>query len=123
MLLAARILTGLLALIALATGAKGSVGGLTELEGVSQVLDNTFRYYAGIWAGVGVGLVYCVIAMPEATQVLRVLMLAVVLGGIARMIGLRAYEVVEAKTMVAIAIEIVVPIAVVGLQALGTASK
>jgi len=114
MLIAARILTGLLALIALGTGLKGSFSGL-EVE-ATAVVDNTFRYYAGVWAGVGVGLAYCVAYMPQATDLLRFLMLAIFIGGIARAIGLTTYEVVERKIFVGILIETIVPLLVVGLQ-------
>ncbi len=118
MLIIARILTGLLALIALGTGAKSALGGLSELPEVPQVLDNTYRYYAGVWAGVGAGLAYCAVAMPEVTVLLRCLMLAIFLGGLARAVGMTAYDAVETKVMVGTGIEVIAPILVIGLTAL-----
>ena len=43
-------------------------------------------------------------------------MLAIFLGGIARLIGLPEYEVIEPQFMVAIAIELFFPPLIVGLQ-------
>jgi len=123
MVIAARILTGLLALIALATGAKSVLGGLHEVDGATQELDNTFRYYAGVWAGVGAGLAYCVVYLRESTSLLRVLMLAVFIGGVARAVGMTTYDVIETKVIVGTAIETLVPILVVALQAASSKSQ
>jgi hypothetical protein len=122
MLITARILTGLLALIALGTGLKGSLSGL-EITEAAPIVDNTFRYYAGVWAGVGVGLAYCVAYMPSATELLRFLMLAIFIGGVARAIGLSTYEVFERKIVVGIVIETVVPLLVIGLQYAATSAS
>lgn len=123
MLIVARILTGLLALIALGTGIKTVLGGLAEVALAPQVLDNTFRYYAGVWAGVGVGLAYCVAFMREQTTLLRFLLLAVFLGGVARAVGMTAYDAIETKFIVGTLIETILPLIIVGFQARSASSR
>ena len=110
-----RLFTGLLGVIALVTGGEAMLLGLGDVD-VPALLDNTYRFLAGIWFGAGCGLVYCVLNIESSTLLLRSLMLAIFLGGIARLIGLPEYEVIEPQFMVAIAIELFFPPLIVGLQ-------
>jgi hypothetical protein len=61
--------------------------------------------------------------MPSATELLRFLMLAIFIGGVARAIGLSTYEVFERKIVVGIVIETVVPLLVIGLQYAATSAS
>jgi hypothetical protein len=71
--------------------------------------------HAGVWAGVG--LAYCVAYMPQQTTLLRFLMLAIFIGGIARAVGMTGYDVIERKVIIGTVIDLVVPVVVVFLQA------
>ncbi len=102
-----RVLTALFALIALATGALAVVGGIAETS-VPVLVDNEFRFFAGIWFAAGLGLAYCAATITESTKLFRFLMIAIFIGGIARAIGLTEYS-PERKMIVGIAIETVLP--------------
>ena len=108
MLVATRILASLFALIALGTGFKDVFLGLVDVD-AAAVVDNTFRYYAGIWAAVGLGLVWCVVRIRESTQLFRFLLIAIFIGGIARAIGLLDVP-LERPIAVGIAIETILPV-------------
>lgn len=108
-----RVLTGLLALIGIVSGLAGVFGGVDGE--VASAVDNQFRYFAGVWLAVGLGLAYCAVKIRESTELFRVMMLAVFLGGMARAIGVIGYG-AETKLMVAIGIELVVPVLLVWMQ-------
>ena len=73
-----------------------------------------------MWAGVGAGLAYCAVNIADSTLLLRALMLAVFIGGIARAVGLPSYDAYDKKIIVGIVIETVVPLLVVGLHYMAT---
>lgn len=116
MSLAARILTGLLALIGVGTGAKSIFFGLAE-SNAAALLDNGHRFYAGIWLGVGLSLLYCAVRWKseDVTLLFRASMLAIMVGGVARAVGLLHYG-AEPPMLVAIAIEWVVPVVAIALE-------
>lgn len=117
--IAARILTGLLALIGLVTGLKTVFGGIESIA-ASPFLDNSHRFLAGIWLGVGMGLAYCTLrwSAKDTPVLLRALMLTIFVGGVARAIGLIHYA-PETRIVVATAIELIVPPIVVWMQSRG----
>ena len=110
---ATRVLTGLLALIGVVSGVAGILGGVDGE--VASAVDNQFRYFAGVWLAVGLGLAYCAIKIRESTELFRVMMLAVFLGGVARAIGVMEYG-ADRRLMMAIGIELVVPAVLVWMQ-------
>jgi len=111
--IATRILTALLAIIAFILGGHGAIEGLA-VEAPS-ILDNEYRFFAGVWFGVGLGLAYCVLHLERTTLLFRALMLTIFMGGIARIIGLSEYA-AEAQIIAPIAIELVAPILLVWMQ-------
>lgn len=115
MLVIARIGTALFALIALATGGKAAFGGLGLAEAAHQ-LDNDHRFYAGIWLAVGLGLAYCVPFLTQSTALFRFLMASIMVGGVTRAVGWTQYP-PDRRMIVAVAIELVVPVILMVLQA------
>ncbi len=103
--LALRIPTALLGLIAIGTGASSVLGGLTD---AAPLVDNTFRFYAGIWFAIGLGLIHAAVVWEANARVFALAMRALILGGFARAIGLLDYP-PEPGVVVAIGIEVVVP--------------
>ena len=111
-----RLFTALLALIGFAVGAKGMFLGLAELH-APPMIDNEYRFFAGIWFGVGCGFAYCLFHIRNCAAVYRGLMATVFIGGIARAIGALAYPSVDPQIIVAIIIELILPVILVRLQA------
>ncbi|MFT5680919.1 MAG: hypothetical protein ACI8RZ_001825 [Myxococcota bacterium] len=109
-----RILTALFALIALGTGGAGLLGGLGDAE-VLPILDNNYRFFAGVWFTVGIGLAHCALKLEESTHLFRLLMLAIFIGGIGRAVGM--LDVVpERRMIVGTLIETVLPALLILLQ-------
>ncbi len=113
MKIAAQILTGILVFFGFYLGLTQMIGGLPA--DVPTMLDNHHRFFAGIWFGVGFGLAYCIRYLEDATVLFRALLLAIFIGGIARIIGFTAYD-PEARMIVATAIELIFPPALVWMQ-------
>ncbi|MEM6994999.1 MAG: SDR family NAD(P)-dependent oxidoreductase, partial [Myxococcota bacterium] len=110
---AIRIPTFLLGVIGLLSGAASVWGGIPE---VADIVDNTHRFYAGIWFAVGFGLIHAAVRFESSEHLFGFLMRALIVGGIARAIGLLDYP-PEPKMLVAIGIEVVVPIVLLKLRA------
>lgn len=104
----------LFGLIAFATGGGVMLGGAEA--GADPMMDNTFRFLAAIWVGVGVGFFVCAWRYRTETTLFRVLMVALFLGGIGRSIGLLYYP-VTTELIVLIALELVPPLFLVPMQA------
>ena len=111
-----RLLTALLALIGVGIGGKGVFIGLSALS-APMALDNEYRFFAGIWFGVGCGLAYCLFHIRHCSALYRGLMATIFIGGIARAIGAMSYPAVDRQIIVAIAIELILPALLVWLQA------
>lgn len=111
-----RVFTALLTLIGFAVGGKSIFLGLSELS-APPLLDNEYRFFAGIWFGVGCGLAYCLFHIRHCSALYRGLMATIFVGGIARAIGAIGYPAVEQKIVVAIVIELILPVILVWLQA------
>ena len=110
-----RVFTALLALIGFAVGGKSIFLGLSELS-APPMLDNEYRFFAGIWFGVGCGLAYCLFNIRRCAALYRGLMVMIFVGGIARVIGAIGYPAVDRQIVVAIVIELVLPVILVRLQ-------
>jgi len=91
MKIAVRIMAALLTLIAFGIGSTSVMKGLGGTN-AAPLVDNSFRFFAGIWFAFGFGLLYCLIHVEKSTLLLRFLMLAIFMGGIARAIGLMHYS-------------------------------
>jgi len=101
-------------LIAFATGGHGMVSGL---EGdVAAMADNSFRFLAAIWVGVGAAFFICAWRYRTETTLFRVLMVALFLGGIGRSLGLLQYPKTTVM-IVLIALELIPPLFLVPMQA------
>lgn len=103
---ALRIATLIFAVIALGTGAKFVLGGLPP--GSDAVLDNSFRFLGGIWFAVGLGLIHCFVSFDKTERVFAFLMRALIVGGLARAVGL-FFVAPQRAIIVAIVIELVIP--------------
>ena len=108
-----RLLTALLVFFGLMVGGKGVLTGLSE----SAHLDNEYRFFAGVWLGVGCGLMYCLLQVRQCANFYFGLLGIIFIGGIARLIGMLDYGVVEPRIAVATAIEVVFLALIVWLQA------
>ena len=113
-----RIGTGALGLIGIISGGKavwqGASGFLGEaLAGVTDpgalmVLDNEFRFFAGIWFLVGLSMLLGAIFIHKRPRHLQIGLEAILVGGLARAFAFAEYG-FQAQFMPAILIEIIVP--------------
>lgn len=101
-------------LIAFATGGHAMFSGLGG--DVEPMADNSFRFLAAIWVGVGVGFFVCAWRYRTETTLFRVLMVALFLGGIGRSLGLLHYP-ASTEMIVLIALELVPPLFLIPMQA------
>lgn len=78
------------AIVPVAAGLYGVVSGVNGLEGgVPNVsADSHFRYLSGLLTGIGVLFWTCVPGIEDKGRLFRFLTLVVVLGGLARLLGL-----------------------------------
>jgi len=90
-----------LALIALVTGAMDLLLGVQSQENLGAkltaegfqdpMLDNVFRFFAAVWFGLGLQLIFLVRNLPRYKPALMLLLAIVVLGGIARLISMAQF--------------------------------
>ena len=113
MKMTAQILTGALVFFGFFLGVPSVINGLPA--DAPTMLDNHFRFFAGIWIGVGLGLAYCIMNLETATVLFRGLLLTIFIGGVARIIGFTAYD-PEPRMLIATAIELIFPPALVWMQ-------
>lgn len=92
-LLIARIIGGLMGIIALISGAKavwqGASGKLGEAAAtldpnILQALDSDFRYFAGVWLFTAVVYIVGTIVAPRIPHILQVAFELTIFGGFAR---------------------------------------
>ncbi|MEP0545774.1 MAG: DUF4345 family protein [Rhodothermales bacterium] len=100
-------------LIAFATGGLVMFGDAEAWA--DPMTDNTFRFLAAIWVGVGVGFFTCAWRYRTETTLFRVLMVALFIGGIGRSIGLLYYPATP-ELIVLIALELIPPLFLVPMQ-------
>jgi len=122
MRLTLKVMTGLLAAILLISGAvtmlggieglaeivsAGSLGNVTETDGYPLV-DNVMRFLGAVMFTLGLGFIYCLSDVQNKTELFRFLLLALFLGGLARLFGWAQSDVVLAS-IASTAIELVFP--------------
>ena len=78
------------AIVPVAAGLYGVVFGINGMEGgVPNIsADSHFRYLSGLLTGVGILFLTCVPGIEDKGRLFRFLTLVVVLGGLARLLGL-----------------------------------
>jgi hypothetical protein len=64
----------------------GSLGNFTETDGY-PLIDNVIRFSGALMFSVGLGFIYCFSDVQNKTVLFRFLLLAVFLGGLARLFG------------------------------------
>lgn len=99
--------------IAFATG--GHAVFRAPQPGFDPMLDNTLRFLAGVWFGVGIGF-FAVAWDPSSTTLFRVLMAALFIGGIGRLVGVM-HSSGTPLVWALIALELLPPVFLLPLQA------
>ncbi len=122
MRLTLKVMTGLLAAILLISGAvimfggmeglaeivsAGSLGNVAEADGYPLV-DNVMRFLGAVMFTLGLGFIYCLSDVQNKTVLFRFLLLALFLGGLARLFGWSQSGVVQ-TTIPSTAIELIFP--------------
>ena len=132
-----KILTGLLAIAGLVIGTANMLGGLVgfaefsgsgslgpvEQSAAYAVMDNSTRFLGGIFLGVGIGFVYCLKDLDDKLVLFRFLLLAIFIGGIARVIGWVEMGSITEGTIAPTVIELVFPAVMLALQHMLSRSK
>ena len=85
------------------TGINGLAGGVTDIS-----LDSQYRYLSGLLAGIGILFWTCVPGIEGKACLFRFLTLVVVLGGLARLLGLYLTGLPSVTMLAALAMELVV---------------
>jgi len=101
----------LLSLSPLGIGGAGMLLGPGWLKGVGEVpadLDSHFRYLSGIFFGLGLALLTCVPRIESMTVRFRWIAVLVVIGGLARLLGLVEHGVPGRGHVVGLGLELVV---------------
>ncbi len=92
--------------------AAGLYGVLTGIDGigtnptVNVSADSHFRYLSGLQTGIGLLFLTCVPGIEGKTTLFRFLTLVVVLGGLARLLGLALTEVPSLTMLAALVLEL-----------------
>jgi hypothetical protein len=111
------VLVGALGLVAVVSGIGGMVLGPSDVADPSFALDSNFRFLSTFLAGAGVILVWSLTRLDRATVELRIVSTLVFLGGCARLLALTTAGRPDAAYVSYIVAELVLPPAIVGLQA------
>ena len=100
---------GILALVPVSAGLFGVIFGPEGLLGdrVSVSADSHFRYLSGLLTGIGLLFWSCVPGIEGKTRLFRFLTLVVVLGGLARLLGLYLTGLPSLAMLGALAMELV----------------
>jgi hypothetical protein len=90
--LALQIITGVLALIPIATGVVSMLGVKDPLYrplGLpsAPVLDSTLRFFGGVWLGLGLALLWSVPSIEQQGVLFRTVWIAIFLGGLGRLLS------------------------------------
>lgn len=107
-----RILQRVVALAASLPVAAGLYGVLTGIDGigtnpaVNVSADSHFRYLSGLQTGIGLLFLTCVPGIEGKTTLFRFLTLVVVLGGLARLLGLALTGVPSLTMLAALGLEL-----------------
>ena len=116
-----RVLLALFGVIALITGGAAAFGGaegdlqlaglvsplvLSTVEGA--VVDNNFRFFGGVWMGVGFMLLYSMVRWEDNVMSIRFAALAIFIGGLGRMMPWLSGDMVPEVMYPPIILEIVI---------------
>ncbi|MFL1377710.1 DUF4345 domain-containing protein [Nocardiopsis protaetiae] len=110
----------MLGLIVVATGAVDLVSGTAALPGdtaVSTEVDSNYRFFAGVWLGLGIAMFVILRRITEHTALLLVITGAVFLGGLGRLVSLLLVGVPTPFMLGLLAVELIVPPVLVIWQA------
>ena len=96
------------AVVPVAAGLYGVLAGMNGLEGgVPNVsADSHFRYLSGLLTGIGILFWTCVPGIEEKGRLFRFLTLVVVLGGLARLLGLYLTGIPSLTMLAALGVEL-----------------
>ncbi|WHQ69945.1 DUF4345 domain-containing protein [Methylorubrum extorquens] len=99
------------AIVPVLAGLYGVLFGIDGIGGGTPVnisADSHFRYLSGLLTGIGILFFTCVPGIEDKSRLFRFLTLVVVLGGLARLLGLSLTGVPSLTMLVALALELVV---------------
>jgi predicted MFS family arabinose efflux permease len=99
------------AIVPVLAGLYGVLFGIDGIGGGTPVnvsADSHFRYLSGLLTGIGILFYTCVPGIEEKSRLFRFLTLVVVLGGLARLLGLSLTGVPSLTMLAALALELVV---------------
>lgn len=99
------------AIVPVLAGLYGVLFGIDGIGGGTPVnvsADSHFRYLSGLLTGIGILFFTCVPGIEEKSRLFRFLTLVVVLGGLARLLGLSLTVVPSLTMLAALALELVV---------------
>ena len=90
---ALQIATGVLGLVPLLTGLIGMTGVSDPIYAAARVpadplLDSNLRFFAGVWFGLGVAILWLVPRIESQTVLFRVVWGAIFVGGIGRLLSM-----------------------------------
>ena len=87
MLLTLKVIVGILSLIPAYYGATGAIFGAAQLlpaESVNPAIDSQYRFLGAVYFGLAMTLWWIVPRLEQHTTLLRIIILALFLGGLAR---------------------------------------
>lgn len=99
------------AIVPVLAGLYGVLFGIDGVGGGTPVnisADSHFRYLSGLLTGIGILFFTCVPAIEDKSRLFRFLTLVVVLGGLARLLGLYLTGLPSLTMLAALALELVV---------------
>jgi len=112
------LLFGVIALITGGAAAFGGAEGSLQLAGLvsplvistleGAVVDNNFRFFGGVWAGVGLMLLYAVLRWESSVALIRFGALAIFVGGLGRVMPWFSGDMVPEVMVPPIVLELVV---------------
>ncbi|MFL1426664.1 MULTISPECIES: DUF4345 domain-containing protein [unclassified Nocardiopsis] len=107
-----QVLFGVLALVVVGTGAMDVVFGTATLPGdtaVGREVDNNYRFFAGVWLGLGITMFVILPRVNEHAALVYAISGAVFLGGLARVVSVFAAGVPAPFMFGLLALEMVAP--------------
>jgi len=88
-----QIVTAILALVPLATGAIGMLGLSDPIYATmglprNALLDSNLRFFAGFWLGLGLAMMWLIPRIETQTVLFRAIWIAIFIGGIGRLLSI-----------------------------------
>ena len=88
-----QIVTAILALVPLATGAIGMLGLNDPIYATmglprNALLDSNLRFFAGFWLGLGLAMMWLIPRIETQTVLFRAIWIAIFIGGIGRLLSI-----------------------------------